>query len=89
MLAALIQMGIDVRRCADGGMPEEVGYVDQRHLVIDQHACKGMTEVMEANVPQRMLFQQIAEVGADIVWFEQIPQRVRADVVFPLWVILI
>ena len=24
---------------------------------------------------------------ADIVWFEQIPQRVRADVVFPLWVI--
>ena len=42
---------------------------------------------MESNVPQRMLFQQIAEVGADVVWFEQIAQRVRADVVFPLWVI--
>ena len=41
LFLGLIQMGIDVCRCGQVGVPEEGRYIQQRHILIDEDAGEG------------------------------------------------
>jgi len=42
LLLGLIQMGIDICRCGQVGVPEEGRYIQQRHILIDKDAGEGV-----------------------------------------------
>lgn len=42
LFLGLIQMGIDVCRCGQVGVPEEGRYIQQRHILIDEDAGEGV-----------------------------------------------
>ena len=42
LFLGLIQMGIDIRRCGQVGVPEEGRYIQQRHILIDEDAGEGV-----------------------------------------------
>ena len=44
-------MRVDVGGGADGGVAEEVGDVDERHLLVQQDAGKGVAQIVEQDAP--------------------------------------
>ena len=42
LFLGLIQMGIDICRCGQVGVPEEGRYIQQRHILIDEDAGEGV-----------------------------------------------
>ena len=42
LFLGLIQMGIDICRCGQVGVPEEGRYIQQRHILIDKDAGEGV-----------------------------------------------
>lgn len=67
-------------------MAEEVGHINQRHVVVDEDAGKSMPQIVEPNLPQPQLFEQIPKVAGHIGRHHQLSQLVDADVVvkFPV-----
>ena len=59
LLGSLVQMGIDVGGGADVGVAQEVGDIDQRHLLVQQNAGEGVAQVMIADAAQAQLAEQI------------------------------
>ena len=68
LFLGLIQMGIDICRCGQVGVPEEGRYIQQRNILIDEDAGEGVAQVVEADIPHPILLQQLREVRGDILY---------------------
>ena len=53
LFLGLIQMGIDICRCGQVGVPEEGRYIQQRHILIDKDAGAAMPKLVEAENRRR------------------------------------
>ena len=50
LFLGFIQMGIDICRCGQVGVPEEGRYIQQRHILIDKDAGEGVAQIVEPNL---------------------------------------
>lgn len=48
LLAGLVQVGVDVGGGGQIRVAQEVGHVDQRHILVDEQAGEGVTKLVEA-----------------------------------------
>ena len=55
LFLGLIQMGIDVCRGGQVGVPEEGRYIQQWHILIDEDAGEGVAQIVEPNFAQTVL----------------------------------
>ena len=79
--ALRVQVGIDIARCTYIGMPEPFLDHLHRHLFRQQRRGAGVSEFVEADMPESVFHQQKREVLRNIVRPVELSERVRADIV--------
>ena len=81
LFGCLVEVRINVCRCRDVRMTEEVGYFDERFVVVDQEAREGMPQVVKSDVLQTMPFEEPIKVVCYIAWSKEVAKLVHADVI--------
>ena len=81
LLGSLVQMGVDVGGGADVGVAQEVGDIDQRHLLVQQNAGEGVAQIVIAEAAQAQLAEQVTVMLRHIIGAQQVPQLISADVI--------
>ena len=76
-----IQMGIDICRCGQVGVPEEGRYIQQRHILIDEDAGEGVAQVVKPNLPQTVLLDKVGEPLRDSIRSYQPAELIDADII--------
>ena len=85
-LGLIVQMAVDVRRGADVAVTQPFLDLLHGHVVCQQQRGAAMPEIVEADMPQAVHFQQLAEIAAEIPGIENVPHRVHKHVavIFPV-----
>ena len=81
LFLGLIQMGIDIRRCGQVGVPEEGRYIQQRHILIDKDAGEGVAQIVEPNLAQTVLLDKVGEPLRDPIRAYQPAELIDADII--------
>ena len=81
LLLGLIQMGIDICRCGQVGVPEEGRYIQQRHILIDEDAGEGVAQVVKPNFAQTVLLDQVGEPLCDPIRAYQPAELINTDII--------
>ena len=81
LFLGLIQMGIDICRCGQVGVPEEGRYIQQRHILIDKDAGEGVAQVVEPNLAQTVLPDKVGETLRDPIRAYQPAELIDADII--------
>ena len=59
LFLGLIQMGIDICRCGQVGVPEKGRYIQQRHILIDEDAGEGVPLRYNYDKPEKPRISRI------------------------------
>ena len=56
-------------------------YIEQRDILVDENAGKGVSQVVEADVPHTVLLKHLREAERDISRCQEVAQLVRAHII--------
>lgn len=87
LLRLVIKMRIDVGRGRIIAVPQPELDQLHRHPAGGQQARAGVPELMEADMPQAVLFKQEAEVRRNEIGPVQLPQRIDTDIAVPIFTV--
>lgn len=74
-------MGIDICRCGQVGVTEKGRYIQQRHILIDEDAGKGVAQIVEPNFAQAILPDKVGETLRDPIRAYQPAELIDADII--------
>lgn len=81
VFSALVQVRINICRCADVRMSKVLRHIEQRDVLVDEDAGEGMPQVVKADMPHSVLFKDLREAEGDIPRCQQVAQLVRAHII--------
>ena len=83
----VVQMTVCVGCCVKTWMSKPLLNLLHRHAVFQQQRCTGVTEVVQMNLSQAVLFKHQFEVIREIVWLYKFSRRFAANVaIIFLWI---
>ena len=72
---------IDIHSCTDIRVTKVFRYIEQRDILVDENAGKGVPQVVEADVPHAVLLNHLREAERDISRCQKVAQLVRAYII--------
>ena len=75
-LRAVVQVRVDIGRGTDVAVPQPLLDLFHGHAVFEQQGCTAVPQIVQADVPQPLFPQQLAETVGDIAGFKDVAHLV-------------